>query len=147
MLVGEDGAEMGEIDLGLTAWRRLEPHLKGGGPRGPDLAQDLFDRGVAAGVAHLADLPQQPRAGEVGISGDALLQIRLEAGDHSGARLTRLVDGRLEPALNVFAHGLAVGADTARDGRDAEALPMQIQDQDDLPKPDHPLLPELPGRW
>ncbi len=35
-LVGEHGAEMGEVDLRLSARRRLEPHLEPGGRTGPD---------------------------------------------------------------------------------------------------------------
>src|SRR5207245_389320 len=49
-----------------------------------------------------------------------------------------------QTALNVFAHRLAIDADPTRDRRDAQSMPMKIQDHDELPKLDHRLpLPPL----
>ena len=56
-------------------------------------------------------------------------------------RLSRLIDWWLKTTLDVFAHGLAVGADAARDSRHAQPLSMQIQDHDEFPKPDHHRSP------
>src|SRR4051812_35778858 len=52
--VGEHHPEEGEVDLGLPARRRLEPHLVASRGGGPDLTQEVFDPGIAAGVALFA---------------------------------------------------------------------------------------------
>ncbi len=116
--VDELRAEVGEVDLGLAARRRLEAHLEARGWAGPNLAQELFDRGAAAAVADVADLAVQPGAGQLGISGNALAQIRLEQG-LGRAGLARPVGWRLKASRHVFAHGLPVQAGPLRDGRHA----------------------------
>jgi hypothetical protein len=57
---------MREIDLCLATRRHLEPHLEAGLCGGPDLARGIFDPGVSAGVAQLADL----RSSRVPVSSD-----------------------------------------------------------------------------
>jgi len=147
-LVGEHRAEMREVDLRLPAWRRFEPHLEACGRAGPDLAQEVLHHGVAAGVAEVADLAMQPAAGQVGIGRHALAQVGLEWADLGRARLARPIGWRLQAALDVFAHGLAVEAGPPRNGGHAQPLPMQIQDHDELPKPDHHRIPpNSRGEW
>jgi hypothetical protein len=77
-LVGEDGAEMGEVDLRLAARRGLEPDLELRRRRGSDLAQELGEDGVATGVAEIAQFAMQPTAGQLRKTGNALAQIALE---------------------------------------------------------------------
>ena len=55
-LVGEHRAEMGEVDLRLTAGRRLEAHLERRRLDRPDVAQEVGQDAVAAGVAEFAAL-------------------------------------------------------------------------------------------
>jgi len=140
-LVGEHGAEMREVDLSLPARRRLEPHLEARRRAGPDLAQEVFHHGVAAGIAEVADLAVQPAAGQVGKCRHPLAQVGLERADLARAGLARSIGRRLQAALDVFAHRLAVEAAPPRDGGHAQPLPMQIQDHDELPKPDHHRTP------
>ncbi len=52
-------------------------------------------------------------------------------------RLARPLDRRLEPALEVFPHRLAIQPGLPRDRADAEALPFQFQDHHDLPQFHH----------
>jgi hypothetical protein len=103
----------------------------------PDLTQEILQDGIAAAVPVLADLTQQPAAGQVGKGGQALAQVALEGRDLGRPGFTRAVGRRLEAALDVFAHGLAVDPDPPGDGGDAQALSVQFQDHDNLPKPDH----------
>jgi len=140
-LIGELGAEMGKVDLGLPARRGLEAHLEARGRAGPDLVQELFDRGVAAAVADLADLAMQPGAGQLGIGRHALAQVHLERRNLGRARLARSIGRRLKSHRHVFAHRLSVQAGPLRDGGHAQALPMQIQDHHEFPKPDHHCSP------
>jgi len=147
-LVGEHGAEMGEIDLRLPTRRRLEPHLEPYRRAGPDIAQEILHHGVATAVAELADLAVQPAAGQVGVGRHALAQIGLERADLGRAGLPWSIGRRLQAALDVFAHGLAVEPGPPRDGGHAQPLPMQIQDHDELPKPDHHCSPSNgQGEW
>jgi len=55
--VGEYDLELGKIDLRLRAWRRFEANLEGGQWRRAELQQLIGDRGIAAPVAALAQLP------------------------------------------------------------------------------------------
>jgi len=147
-LVGEHGAEMREVDRRLAAGRCLEPHLEACRRAGPGLAQEVLHRRVAAGVAEVADLAVQPAAGQVGKGCHAPAQKGLERADLGRARLPRSVSGRLQAALDVFAHRLAVEAGAPRDGGHAQTLPMQIQDHDEIPKPDHHRIPpNSRGGW
>src|SRR5262249_23351913 len=56
-LVGEYDLELGKIDLRLRARRRLEANFEGGQCRRSELPQLIGDRGIAAPVAALAQLP------------------------------------------------------------------------------------------
>jgi hypothetical protein len=62
-LVGEYDLELGKIDLRLRPRRRLEANLEGGQWRRSEPPQLIGDRGIAAPVAALAQLPPQPAAG------------------------------------------------------------------------------------
>lgn len=77
-LVGEDRLELGEVDLRLFPWRGLEAHLERRCRARPHLAQEVGYRGVAAVIALLADLPQQPAPGQTRIGSDPLAQIGLK---------------------------------------------------------------------
>ena len=90
-LVGENRAEMGEVDLGLAARRRLEAHLETRGCTRPDPAEEDFDHGVATAVTKVAQLTVQPAGRQLGIGGHTLAQIRLERGDLADARRSRLI--------------------------------------------------------
>ena len=140
-LVLEADPEVGEVDLRLAPWRGLEAPLKGGFGGRPDGAQEVGHGGVAAGEAKVTDLAPEPSAGQVGEAADALAEERLERAERRRGWLTRLVGWRLQAARDVGADGLAVAAGTTSDGRDAEALPGEVQDHDELPKGDHRLLP------
>ena len=132
---------MREVDLRLTARRRLEPHLKPGGCTRPDAAEKDFDRGVAAIVAETAQLAVQPAGRQLGIGCHALAQVRLKRSDPVGARRPRLVSRRLKASLDVAPDGLAIQPRLPGDRGQAQALPMEVQDQDNFPKPDHPRSP------
>jgi hypothetical protein len=71
-LVGERDVELGEVDLRLLAGRRLEAYLKARQPRGPQLAQQVGDRGVAALIAALAQFAKQAAPGQGRKRGDPL---------------------------------------------------------------------------
>jgi hypothetical protein len=59
-LVCEHHLKAGKVDLPLFARRRLKPHLEAALRFRPDLLPRALDRGVAAGEAALAQLPQEP---------------------------------------------------------------------------------------
>ena len=140
-LVGEHRAEMREVDLRLAARRCLEPHLETGGCTRPDAAEKDFDHGVAATVAEIAQLAVQAAGCQLRIGGHTLAQIRLERRDLVGAIWPRLIGRRLQAPLDVAADRLAIQPRLPGDGGYAQALPMQIQDHDEFPKPDHPCSP------
>ncbi len=60
--VGEDGSEMREIHLRPTAGRGLESNLERCHLRGPELAQQVDQDGVTAGVAEIAQFAMQSTA-------------------------------------------------------------------------------------
>ena len=62
-LVGEHRTEMSEVDLGLTARRRLEAHLEPRDRTWPDATENVFDHGVAATIAKITQLTKQPTGG------------------------------------------------------------------------------------
>ena len=145
-LVGEDGAEEGEIDLGLLTRRGLEAALKRLQRPWADGAQEVLRRGIAAGIAELPDLAQQPAPGQLGEGGDPLPQIRCERCHHTRPRLARAVGGRRKAALDVFADSLAIAVQLPGDRRDRQPLPMQIQNHYQLPQSDHRPAPPPIGR-
>ncbi len=64
------------------------------------------------------------RAGQSRIAGEAFAQIGGEGVDDRLSRLARPVCRGLQPALDIFAHRLAVGARRPGDRRYRKALPM-----------------------
>ena len=63
------------------AWRPgrgLEADLERGRLGGPDIAQEVGENGVAAGVAEIAQLAMQSATGQLRKGGDPLAQIALE---------------------------------------------------------------------
>ena len=72
---------MGEVDLRLAARRGLEADFERGRFAWAGVAEEVFHRGVAPGVAEIADLAQQATAGQLRVSGDALTQVALERRD------------------------------------------------------------------
>ena len=79
---------------------------------------------------------RQPRVGR-----NALAQVGLKPRDLADARRPRCVGWWLETTLDVASDGLAIQARPPGDGGEAQALPMQIQDHNELPEPDHPCSP------
>jgi hypothetical protein len=142
-LVGELDPELSEVDLRLLAGGGLEAPLEGLDPRRPGLAQEVRDDAVAALVPALLHLAQQPLARQVRPGRDADAQVVLVRRDQPRLRRTRAVRRRRDADLEVLAHRLAVHAELARDGRDAEPLPLQIVDQDDLSQCDHLPAPRV----
>jgi hypothetical protein len=96
-------------------------------PRGVDIDIDEVHRAPAGPEDHLIHLE--------------VLAHALEDAAPAPLALPRLVDRRLQAALDVFADGLAVIAGTASDRRHAQPLPGKVQDHDKLPKGDHQPLP------
>jgi hypothetical protein len=137
-LVGERHLELSEVDLRLVALRRLEAHFE---DRRPQLAECIGDGGVAALIAALFGPSKEAPTGQTGPGPDSLTQVWNEWVDAPGARLARALDRRLQAAREVLAHRLAIDAKVIGDGRDRQALPMQIQDHHDLPKLDHRFVP------
>jgi hypothetical protein len=141
LLVEELDLEPGEVDLRLLARRRLEAQFVSGAAGGSNIAHAVAHDAVAAGIAALLDLTEQTPRGQGGIGRQALAQIRFEAIDNAGRRRALLVGRRLQPFGNVCPDGLSVAPDLPGDGADGQALAMQIQDHDELPKFDHRVLP------
>src|SRR6185437_12540565 len=79
--------------------------------------------------------------GQGGIGRQAIAQIGFEAIDDTRRRRALLVGRRLQPFGDVGPDGLSVDAGLPGDGADRQALAMQIQDHDELPKFDHRVLP------
>jgi hypothetical protein len=140
-LVVEGGAEMREVDLRLTPGRRLEADLEADGLAGAEVAHDVLHRGIAAGVAKLADLAQQADRGQLGKRREPLPQIALEPRDLGLARRPWSVGRRFQATLEVSTDGLAVEAGASGDGGNAQPLSVQIQDHHQLPECDHHRSP------
>src|SRR4051812_37589640 len=136
-LVGEGDPKVSEIDLGLFARWGLEAALEPRrGPR-PDGAKEILQRGVAADIAALLDLPEQATAVEIGKGGDPLAQIGFDRGDDSRPRVTRTIARRFQAAFNVFGNGRTIHPGAPGDRGEGEALPMKIQDHYEFPECDH----------
>ena len=140
-LVVEGGAKMGKINLRLTPGRRLEADLEAGRLARADVAQQIREDGVAAGVANLPQLAEQAAAGQLRKRREALTQIALERLQLRDTGPPRAVDRRLKAAGDDLAHGLAVEPTLTGNRRDADTLPMQVKDHDNLSQPDHRLPP------
>jgi hypothetical protein len=109
---------VGEVDLRLSAGRGFEPALEDGRLARAHAAQEVLHRGVAAAVAEVADLAEQAAAGQVRVGSDPLAQVPLERADPRRPGRARAVDRRLQAALDVFAHRLAVEPRAPGDGGD-----------------------------
>jgi hypothetical protein len=142
-LVAELHPELGEVDLRLLAGGGLETAPENLRPRRPGVAQEVRDDAVAAGVAALLQLAQEALARQIRPGRDAGAEIVLVGLDAPRLRRARAVDRRRQADLEVLAYGLAVHAELARDGRDAEPLPLQIVDQDNLSQCDHLPAPRV----
>lgn len=140
-LVRERDGELGEVYLRLASGRRLEATLEPRACRWPDLPQKIGHPRIAAFVAHIPDLPQQPGAAEIGKGNDTLAQISFIGFEQSVTRLARAIDRRLQPPFEIFPNGLPVAPDLPRNRGEAEPLFLQIVDQDDLPQSMHPSAP------
>jgi hypothetical protein len=77
-LVGEHRAEVCEVDLCLAPGRRLEAHLEGRRLDRPDVAQEVSENAVAAGVAEVAQLAVQTGPGQLRKRRKPLAQIAQE---------------------------------------------------------------------
>ena len=137
---------MSEIDLGLLARWGLEAALERLWGGGPDGAQEILQRGVAAGIAALLDLPKQAAAVEIGKGGDPLAQIGFDRGDDGRPRITRAITGRLQAAFDVLGDGSAIHPGTPGNRGEGEALSMKIQDHYEFPECDHRRLPSSSDR-
>jgi hypothetical protein len=122
--VGEHGAEMREVDLGLPARWRFEAHLERRRRNRPDLAQQIGHRRVATAITNRGQLAVQAAAGQLGDCAEPLSQIRLERLKLGDPGLPRAIGRRLEAAGDDLAHRLAVQPSAARNGRYAGTLPM-----------------------
>src|SRR6185312_2939087 len=131
----------GEVDLGLLAGRRLEARFVSCAAGGSELTHAVPHHAVAAGKAALLDLAEETPGGQGGIGRQAIAQIGFEAIDDTRRRRALLVGRRLQPFGDVGPDGLSVDAGLPGDGADRQALAMQIQDHDELPKFDHRVLP------
>jgi len=140
-LVGKDRAEVGKIDLCLTAWRRLETDLEAGRRSRANLTQEVLQQRVSASISELADLAIQPTAGQFRNRGDALAQVALKWRQLGRARRPRPVDRRLDAACNVSCDRAPVQTGAPGDRRDGHPLLVQLQYHDQLRQPDHPASP------
>src|SRR4051812_14184627 len=134
---------MSEIDLGLLARRSFEAALERLWGGGPDGAQEILQRGVAAGIAALLDLPEQAAAVEIGKGGDPLAQIGFDRGEDGRPRITRAIAGRLQAALDVLGDRSAIHPGAPGDRREGEALSMKIQDHYEFPECDPAASPPV----
>ena len=144
-LVAKLDFEVGEIDLRLRARRRLKADLERLDGLGPNLADGAFDRGVAAAIASLPQLPPQPHGGEAGIGCKPLAQIRQKGIGAPLLRRPRAVGRRLQAACDGAADRLAVHAKLAGDRRDGQSLPVKFQDHHEFPEFDHRAAPSRQG--
>ena len=95
-----DDLEVSKVDLSLVSWRRLEANLECRQWRWPQLAKQIRDGGVAAGVTSLAQLPPQSLAGQAWVGRDPLPQVPHERINPSRTGLARSVHWRLQAASN-----------------------------------------------
>lgn len=124
--IGEVDDEARKVDLRLDARRRLKAHFVEFGPIiGSDCSEVALHRGIAAGIAHLADLARQPHCGEVGEGSHPLMQI-----GEIGRQFARPTDGarsigrRLDATLDIFAYGLGIAPRAPGNRGDRQTLPV-----------------------
>ena len=137
-LVGVFGFEFGEVDLGLLAGLGLEAALEPWRLVRPDRAEIIRHRRIAAFVAELLDLPEQPASGQVGAVPDLVREIVLVRLQKPGPRLPRRIGRSREAPVQQLADRLAVQARPPRDGADRKAFPFQFLQHDNLLQLQHP---------
>jgi hypothetical protein len=74
-LVGENDMELGEIDLGLFAWRRLEANFETWICRRSHITKKVRDGGVTAVITSIPEFSEQPTTSEAGIGLHPLPQV------------------------------------------------------------------------
>src|ERR1700723_1980364 len=82
------------------AWRaadRVEARFVSGDAGAPDVTHAVAHDAIAAEIAALLDLPEQPLRGQGGIGRNARAQIRFKAIDKARRRRALLVGWRLQP--------------------------------------------------
>ena len=125
-LVGESGFEFGEVGLRLLAGLGLEAPLEPGRRVRPDRAETVRHRRVAAFVAALPDLPEQPASGQIRAVPDLVGEIALVRLREPRPRLPRRIGRSREAPVQKLADRLAVQARPARDRADRKAFPFQF---------------------
>ena len=114
-LVGIFSFEFGEVGLGLLARPGLEAALELGRLVRPGRAEMGGHRGLAAFVAALLDLPEQPASGQVRAVPDLFREIVLVRLQKPGPRLPRRIGRSREASVQQFADRLSVQARPTRD--------------------------------
>ena len=142
-LVGVFGFEFGEVDLGLLAGPGLEAALEPGRRVRPDRTETVRHRRVAAFVAALPDLPEQPASGQIRAVPDLFGEIALVRLQEPRPRLPRRIGRSREAPIQQFADRLAVQARPPRDGADRKAFPFQFLQHDNLLQLQHPTRPSF----
>ena len=137
-LVCEFSFEFGEVGLGLLAGLGLEAPLELGRRVRPDRAETVRHRRVAAFVAELLDLSEQPASGQIRAVPDLVREIVLVRLQKPRPRLPRRIGRSREAPVQKLADRLAVQARPARDRADRKAFPFQFLQHDNLLQLDHP---------
>jgi hypothetical protein len=136
-LIGEHGTEMREVHLGLASRWGLKADFEAGALTRPDLTQEVLRRGVPTAVAEFADLAMQPAAGQLRKGSEAVPQAVLERCQQARPWRAGTINRRLNAARDLFADRASAQPCAPGDRRHAQALLVQLQDHDQLPKPDH----------
>ena len=113
--VGEDGPELGAVDLRLPAGRRLEAELEHGRRRRPGLAQAVRDRGVAVVEAEITDLAQEPSGREARDLRGAVKKLGPVIFHLAWARLARSAGWLFQAECEMPAHVRGASRQTRRD--------------------------------
>lgn len=92
----------------------------------PDVAQELGELAVAAGIPEPAHLPQQAPGRQVRVDCHALAQVSVVGIEQRWPGTARAIVRRLETGLDVFTDGLAVHAGAPGNRRHRQALAVQI---------------------
>lgn len=85
-------------------------------------AQKGLQRRITAFIAHRLDLAQKAPPGQIGKCTNTLRQIVPVRIQKAALQRARAIAGNLQALFEIFAHGLAVRTNLARDGRDAQPL-------------------------
>jgi hypothetical protein len=114
----------GEVDLRLISCRRLEPHFEWPGMvLWPDRRDEALHRRIGAFITALANLAGQADGREIGIGGNAFMQVIDKGRDLvRPPHLARTIDGEIEPTFDVFADRLGIAARSTGDRGHRQAL-------------------------